>query len=334
MSHAETWIVARGGARLTVAALGGMVEAALRLADGRVVRPLFRPPWADTGEGPTEPPLLGALRGEFLCAPFGYARPQAALAPRWRSAASPGHGWPHGYGANHRWRLAARDAASISIEIDYPADQPIERLTRHLTVAPEGDGFTARSVIEARHACAVPVALHACFALPLRIGAVRLHPGAFRRGYTHPTEVEPGASRAAVDARFADLAAVPATAGGTIALDALPLEDDTEEVVLLAGSDGSFTVLDSVARTRTVLTWDAGQLPHCQVWISNRGRRAPPWDGRTLCVGIEPCRAAMDLGAGVSAGDNPMRADGFSTVVAIAPGIPWECSYHLTVVST
>ncbi len=321
----------QAGARLTVAALGGMVEARLRLPDGRLLEPLFRPHWANSPAAPAEPTLLGALRGEWLCVPFGYPREAATLTPAWRIAGEEPDDWPHGYSANHPWHVFAQDPGSLALAIDYPLGHAVSRLERRFTLAPGGEGFTVRSVVEVRRACALPVALHACLALPARAGAAHLRPGRFRRGYTHPSAIEPGRSRAAVDARFADLAAVPAAAGGTRAFNRLPLADAAEDVLFLAGCEGRFEVVDEVAGARTVLTWDAGRLPHCQVWVSNRGRRAPPWDGRNVCVGIEPCCAAMDLGSAVSAGPNPVRSDGFATEVAFSPAAPWECSYALRV---
>jgi hypothetical protein len=328
------WSLARRGARLDVSALGGMVEAALRLSDGRVVKPLWRPQWADDPEAPEGPPLMRALRGEWLCVPFGYARPSETLAQAWHSnsgAQAQAETWPHGYSANHAWRLLAQDADHLAIAIDYPPDVGISRLERHLALASDGSGFNVESVIHVRRECRVPVALHATFALPRSEGQVRLVPGQFELGYTHPTSIEPGRSHVAVDARFNDLTQVPAALGGTLRRDRLPLPTHAEEVLFLANTDGSFVLEDETAGIRTSLRWDPARLPHCQIWISNCGRTAFPWNGDNLCVGIEPCVSAMDLASAISAAANPLTEEGFRTCVELSPESPWRCEYTLTV---
>jgi hypothetical protein len=328
------FVLTHGGAELLVAPLGGMVEARLRLPDGRIIAPLFRPAWADAPDAPADPPLLRDLRGEWLCVPFGYPRARDELAPQWRAETEvPDEGavWPHGYSANHPWRLTERSSNRLSTAIDYPPGAPVERLERQLALGDDGASFSVESVIHIRRACALPVALHCTFAVPATVGALRLCPGRFARGYTHPTVVEAGRSVTAVGARFDDLASVPAAGGGRIALNRLPLAVPAEEVLLLAGADGSFALHDEAAGVVTTLRWDAERLPHCQIWISNGGRLAAPWSGRNHCVGVEPCCAAMDLGTTVSTRANPLTADGFATAVALSPGEPWRCSYTLAV---
>ena len=47
------------------------------------------------------------------------------------------------------------------------------------------------------------------------------------------------------------------------------------------------TVATTVEGYRATLTWNAQHFPSLMFWFSNYGRKAPPWSGRHLALGVE-----------------------------------------------
>ncbi|MFV2033599.1 MAG: hypothetical protein ACC631_00560 [Halocynthiibacter sp.] len=76
----------------------------------------------------------------------------------------------------------------------------------------------------------------------------------------------------------------------------LPLEVDTEELVITLVETGEARLINHADKIETRLNWDADVFPQCLLWLSNRGRSAFPWNTRFCAVGIEPIAAAFDLG--------------------------------------
>jgi hypothetical protein len=76
------------------------------------------------------------------------------------------------------------------------------------------------------------------------------------------------------------------------------------------------------------LDWDRALLPDLMLWVSHRGRLAPPWSGRHLALGVEPLNGAWDLGRiGRPPADHPLAArDG----IALHPDEPCVIRYRLS----
>lgn len=336
----KTWLLEWSHGRSTIHAAGGAIgHTELRLDDARWVAPFHEAPWVSRGEV-IDPPMLANLRGEWACLPFGRSYGAAdelpepwaaeALAPVSRDdgpLVASDH-LLHGYGSNADWRLVSQSAGSLIIAIEYPQDSAIERITRHISAVGGTPAMDISVEIVARRACARPFGFHPNFALRGRPESFRIEPGPFAFGLTHPTG-EPGVSTAKPDTRFADLSAVPLRAGGTGHFDLLPFAQATEEIVQLCGIDGSVRLVDDAAKAVWSLTWDARTMPSCLLWMSNRGRRYPPWNGENLCVGVEPVVSAFDLGTSIAAAANPIARDGVPTAVRLEPSVPARFGYRI-----
>jgi hypothetical protein len=314
--------------------LGGMVgPLTLVLEDGRAVSPLAVAPWGDDqgADYAALPPLLQRLRGEWPCVPFGAPEPPEGLPQAWRPAAKVAAGADfHGFSSHNPWQIAAQDEGAVTLAIDYPEDHPVARLERRIAGVPGQAALDLSLTIHARRAAAVPLALHPVFRLPQTPGAARLDPGPFAEGRSFPLPVEPGVSRLTPDARFQTLVQVPA-GQGTLALDRLPLEGRTEELVQLCGTTGRVTLANDEEGYAATLDYDAAVFPSTMLWLSNRGRSAYPWKNRFLGLGIEPVRAAFDLGPDVGADPaNPIARAGFPTALEIAPGRPFTTRYRIS----
>jgi len=258
-----------------------------RLPDGRKVSPLHVAPWAGDPQAASLPGILRALRGDFVCVPFGADR-ALALAGDWAHLSCPAPekpGAPHGPSSNAVWK---RQDDGLHLTLVYPDDSPVSLLDR--VIRPDPD----------------------CPAIDM---VLTLH---IRR------DLAPAA-------RFADLAAVPLTAGGTADLSRLPLPYATEELVQLTDAGGRATLTWPGEGFRAHLTWDAGHFPDLILWVSNRGRAAFPWNGRHQALGLEPVCAAFDLGTRISAGPNPLQTATHPTARSFCAGEVFTTRHRIAV---
>jgi hypothetical protein len=320
--------------RLEVQTLGAMAgPIRFRLGDGRTVEPMQVAPWAEEPGAADLPGILRRLRGEWPCVPFGIAR-EVALAGAWADlvpdlAAGPAE--PHGACSNADWTWEdAGDDATLALSFSPPSG-PVRRITRRIRPDADAPAVDFELVVEAAEPCRLPIGVHPVFRIP-EGGAVLSVPGA-DGGMVFPAEVEPGVSRLAPGAAFADLAAVPATGGRTCDLTRLPLPWPTEELVQLAVASGRAELRHVDDGVTVTLDWDATHFPSLVLWFSNRGRTAWPWSGRHMAIGIEPVAAAFDLGTAISAGANPLGARGVATAVELHPGRPFRTRYRIGVQS-
>jgi hypothetical protein len=330
---------------LNVHARGGMLGG-VSLRDGdRRVTPFYEAPWLDDNdETPRQAGLLAQLRSEFPGVPFGVPWSPDAVVESWKKSLAASvderddpldasDDLLHGYACVGEWTLVRQTDLSIEITIEYPPESSIARVVRVIRADPNGPAIDFSVKVEARRKTLRPIGLHPNLALPLKAGALQIHPGQFRFGVVHPGGPEPGVSRAAPGAVFEQLDHVPLRTGGTAAFDRLPFAHDTEEIIQLCGVDGSVVLTNEASQVAYRLTWDACVLPSLLLWISNRGRTYSPWNGRNLCLGVEPVASAFELGCRPSLTANPINARGIPTAVSIEPGKPVEMAYRFEIVA-
>ena len=63
--------------------------------------------------------------------------------------------------------------------------------------------------------------------------------------------------------------------------------------------------------------------------VLNRGRKAPPWSGRHLALGIEPVCSPFGLGPETARADNPLARSGVATALDFAPDQPFTTRYRI-----
>ncbi|MPW21850.1 hypothetical protein GCT13_34520 [Paraburkholderia sp. CNPSo 3157] len=319
--------------------LGGVT---LKKGDRRY-QPFYEAPWISDG---TAPPagLLGQLRSEFPCVPFGVPYEPETVVADWRDsvAAAVMHddhpldtsdNLLHGYVCVGEWTLVSQTAHEIHIALDYPVSSSIARVVRVIRADPHGPAIDFSVKVEARRKTRRPIGLHPNLALPKVAGAFQIHPGVFQFGMVHPAGPEPGVSRAVPGAMFDRLDSVPVRDGGTTAFDRFPFEHDTEEIIQLCGVDGVVTLTDDELQVTYRLTWDASALPSLLLWISNRGRSYSPWNSRNVCLGVEPVSSAFELGCRAGLAENPINERGVPTALSIEPDRPLEIAYRFEIMN-
>lgn len=280
----DCWSFDWNGVRGELWPLGGMLGPVwFTLPDGREVQPFAVAPWSDD---PAErladqPPILHRLRGEFPCVPFGVPEPPRNLPGHWTEGvdpdAAPVDPNVHGYSSNHDWHLVEQDETGITIAIDYPADHPVRRLERRITLRTPGVlGFDL--VVEMRRDATLPMGLHPIFALPEQPGSARLSIPSLGKARTFPVAVEEN-SIFEPDQTLDSLTAIRLLDGTTMDMTALPLDAATEELVAVHPGDGAVELALPQAGYAVDLRWDITSFPQCLLWLSNRGRQAYPWSG-------------------------------------------------------
>lgn len=268
----------------------------LKLDDGREVTPLAEAPWqgeAETTADASIPAHLRHLGGEWACVPFG------------RSGVDP---VVHGYGTDNMWRLTRADAHAGEWQIDYPADHPIERLTRTVAGVPGKAAVAFTLSVLPRRDCVLPVGLHPILTLPQPGEDIRIE-AEFAHGETFPVVFERGVSLLAPARRFISLDALPLAAGGAGNVAGLS-HRATEEAFQIFGVSGSLRVVYPRQRYAVLLEWSAADFPTCLFWMSAGGRRQKPWNGRFRGLGVEPLAAsfAERAGEGAITGGRAFRA--------------------------
>lgn len=319
---------------VSVNALGGMIgPTVFVLPDGRPASPFHSAPWRNEPEADTLDGLLAGLQGEWPCVPFGYPMPSNDYPANWPAGIEEAAKVTdvHGFGSGAMWTFTAADAEEIALAVDYPQEHAVRRLERVVRPNPDAPTIDIVLTIHMRRASREPIGLHGCFRLPRVVGGATLEPGAFQVGRTHPVTVEPEAPIFAQDETFSSLDRVPGRTGQDIDASRLPFARNGEDLLQLDGCDGQFSLAMPDEGYRTNMRWDNSILPSVLLWYSNRGRSAPPWNNRHMCIGIEPICSPFGLSPDMARADNPIAASGTPTCVSLSPKTPLTIRYSIGV---
>lgn len=321
---------------LSVQSLGGMLGPVLLiLPDGRQVSPLHVAPWGNDPQRGILPEILQELRGEWPCVPFGSDAVRT-LPNSWSATGANFEGAevPHGHGSNVHWEWADCNEHEISLTCHYPESHPVRLLRRRIVPDPQMAAVDITLDIEVRRACRLPLGLHPTFRLPTQPGSVLIEPGAYGRVYSFPGDVEPDEALFAPDRHWPSLGKVETRNGVVVDAAQVPLAADTEDLLQLADIDGTVALHYLTEGFRARLSWQKEHFPSLLLWYSNRGRKAYPWMGRHVALGVEPVASAFDLGPAVSNADNPLSRNGTATRIDFEPGRTFTTRYRLAVEPT
>lgn len=320
---------------LSVQRLGAMMAPVCFLLDGqRQVCPMHIAPWADEPGAAALPGILRRLRGDWPCVPFGAAAPLLNGTARWaadQEQVDGGDNHVHGYASNHDWDWCAAPSGQLVLAIDYPTDSPVHRLERRIEPVPGKAAVDLHLSIQVRRDCRLPIGLHPVFRLPARTGAACLEPPLFSQGLSYPGTLEPGAALIAPDQAFSDLAQLRRRDGGLLDATVLPLADEVEELLQLNDVEGHCSLAYADERYRVRLHWQKEHFPSLLLWLSNHGRKAEPWRGRHLALGIEPVCSPFGLNIGTALADNPIARSGTPTARAFTAGETFVTRYRIEV---
>jgi galactose mutarotase-like enzyme len=287
-------------------------------------------PWGEVLD-PGIPGHLRRLGGEFFCLPFGGGGTVRDPVPGWESLTTvPGNEPMHGPPANEDWQIIAHDRNHVRMVINLPDEYPVSRIERRITLGLDRPSARTDVTLEIRRDGRVPVAFHPILRLPENLAQLVLSAD-FAQGFTYPAVIEPDRMATEPGREFARLEDVPKRRGGSVDLTHLPFGARVDDAILLAGMKGPIRASFLDEGFGVTIDWPRDLLPHCLLWIHDRGIDVPPWNGSYRGIGIEPMAAAFDAPWAVSVGDNPLNAAGFPTALEVSLGRPVELYCEMSV---
>jgi hypothetical protein len=328
----EKWIFEHKFGHFELQSLGGMLGPVVFNLGNRKVSPMFVAPWENDPQASHLDPFFQKLRGVFPCVHFG----------EWQNVTDPDPEWDilntgkrqdllHGYSSHNNWTLVEKNEHRISIEIEYPADHPIRKLTRSIIPSPHAPALEIELVVEPRRDCDLPIGVHPTFRIPERPGSIRLYPADFKFGLTFPGKNIPESTQIKPNHTFTFLTHIQKLGEGELDLSQLPPTEPVEIILQLCGTDGSFSLYYTNEDYNVKLEWDKDHFPSCLLWMSYKAIPSFPWSSKTMALGVEPVNSAFDLGPYVSASENPISRKGVSTCTKFFSERIWKTNYRLSV---
>lgn len=292
--------------------VGGQLRQVKFRIGRQTVEPFSTAPWCDQPEARKLIPLLRELRGDFFCAPFGAG-------PAWRGEAHP----PHGEPANATWKVKAsaggRLVATLQTRI-----RP-GRITKVIE-AREGETNLYQAHLLEGFQGRMCLGHHAMLDFN-RNGPGLISTSRLRLAQVLPAPFEDPAQGGYCSLKegawFRRLDRVPMANGGMTDLTRFPAREGFEDLVMLQHQDADDFAWAAVVFPARKFVWfslkNPAHLASTVMWHSNGGRNYPPWSGRHRGVlGIEDVTAYFHLGLAASLADNPWRAKGVPTSVALS----------------
>ena len=111
----------------------------------------------------------------------------------------------------------------------------------------------------------------------------------------------------------------------------LPFAGDVEELLQIQGLDGTVALVNHAEGYRARLSWQKEHFPSLLLWMSNRGRKFEPWNGRHVALGIEPICSPFGLGPATALADNPIAASGTPTALDFSADHTFVARYRIEV---
>jgi len=320
-----SWILESPQVRLAVTQRGGHMAPVTFLRDtGLPVQPYHVSPWQNERRADLPAPVLGSLRGDWFCLPFG------GNGAEFRGERHP----PHGEAAGSPWRFveATRAGAKTSLVLAFEPTVRAGRIVKELSLVDGHNAVYSRHVVSG-FAGPAPCGHHATLAMPDTEGAFRVSTGPLAFGMTNPARFSDPAKgeyqALAIAARFADLAAVPVLERGAPDADLTRLparrgHADLVQVVLRPESLGWTCAVRGDEGWMWYALKDPRVLRSTLLWIENRGRHGVPWLGRNNCLGLEDVTAFFAEGLAASAGTNLLTRLGVPTAIEFSATTPTE----------
>jgi hypothetical protein len=179
--------------------------------------------------------------------------------------------------------------------------------------------------VTAREHVLIPIGIHPTFSVSPEPYQTRIQCGEFSVGKTYPVEFEPS-SEFKVGQTFTSLASVPRTDGKFEDATKYPFADNREELVQLLNASGMVSIERHDLGYKSILEWQPEKLPHCCLWMSNKGRSEYPWLSRHLALGVEPTHSYFDLNPALAVADGVESRHG---LVEIDINKPFVMNYSI-----
>jgi len=310
----ESYLLSTDLVRLAVTATGGMLGPVTFFPnDPMPISPYAVAPWAEESLPEGIPPMLAALRGDWVCSAFGEN-----LEP-YQGRELP----PHGETANRHWRALAHGKSAAGCWMRLSVDLPLQGgfcestttlLRDHTVVYQRHDFGGLIGPLNPGH--------HATLAMPGTPGSGRLSFSPHRVAWTY---IEPAAkpedrgySWLKPNSEIHDLHAVPCIDGSTTDICRYPSRRGFEDLAIVCADPDLAMAWCAVTVPERGYVWfslrDPNMLASTLLWFSNGGRHFSPWNGRHInVVALEDVTAFFHVGLVASCRHNFLNERGIRT---------------------
>jgi hypothetical protein len=326
-----SWRIASSEVEAFVTETGGHLGPVTFERQGRKIRPYSVSPWGQESFKPPLPPILQILRGDFFCLPFG------GNTTPYRGEKHP----VHGETANARWRFESLEKREgrTGLHLSLRTKVRPGRVDKRIFLIDGQNVLYCRHVISGMSG---PINLghHAMLKFPDEPGSGRLSTSRFVYGQVLPQPFESaelgGYCCLKPGGEFHLLQSVPMANGGKADLSRYPARRGFEDLIMLVSDDKSKMAWTAVAFPQQQFVWfalkDPRVLRETVMWMSNRGRHYPPWNGRHVSVlGLEEVTSYFHLGLAESAQPNAISAKGYPTCLRLDARKPLAVNYIMGV---
>ena len=282
------------------------------------VQPYLVSAWQYEKNVPVSDPVVGLLRGDLFCLPFGGGS----------------HGGKdyilHGETAVKPWTFEAIDRVGETTALTLTMDigLPKGRVTKTLAVVDGQNVVYSRHLLEG-FSGRFPLGHHATLAMPDQEGSVKIDTSPKAFGLTYPIPAgDPALGEyysLAVGKPFKDLRRVPTIFQRPAFTDssAYPRWRGYVDLVAMFNRPSRTPAWTTATFTNEGFLWfslkDASVLPTVMLWSENHGRHNSPWNGRNNCLGIEDLVGFLALGIGPSLAPNVVSKAGIPTCMTLSP---------------
>ena len=315
--NAEGWQVETDSVSVFTAKGGAMTApVTFKFADGTTASPYHVTPWQDENKAGMADNCLKNLRGEFFCLPFGG-----------NGDALNGEIHPcHGEVSGEDWNLADVQESDKGVTMEYKFSMKARagEVTKKITINYGETVLYLSDTVSGSHG-EMPAGHHPIIRMPLDGNKMYLSFGKFDAGrispgfFSNPDVKEyqylaPGASFDSIekiptifkDPEFADYSVYPSPYGFCDLFSVLKKPSDQPAWSAAVYPEEGFLWFTLK---------DASVLPMTSVWVSNSGRFASPWNGRTYCIGVEDSCSYFAAGLKQSVEENELNKMGYPTTL-------------------
>lgn len=321
-----SWLLRSDTVTCALTKQGGHLGPVVLFPDSeKSIQPYHVSPWQGEALQPDEP-VLRMLRGDFFCFPFGAS-------PPWRGETHR----VHGETAYATWKQPRWSSKGGVHQFNAKMESRVRpgHVTKRLWLR---DG---ESVIYTQHELSgfrgrMPLGHHATLSPPA-LGQLRISTSPIQFGSTVPRNAlqtqEQEYYALAPKARFRNLNRVPTIWKDEPFADCsvFPAREGFVDIVSLYAKKTTSPVWTCAVASEAGYLWfalkDPAVLPTTTIWMENRGRHGPPWNGRNCCIGLEDVCAYHAEGIKASAQRNDLNDNGIPTSLLLNPKRPTCINY-------
>ncbi len=308
----NAWKLSNGETELALTVKGGQMAPVKFFADtDSPVEPYYISPWQEESDPIDGPGVLEALRGDFLCMPFGGDNTHAGEVHP-----------PHGEVSGDDWRFSGgtADGDETFIELNLETKIRPGKVTKRIALRRGHSALYINHLIEGftgpitlgHHAIMPGDRTHYLSTLPLITGFTDSTPPPPSSGEyfsTEPGQFFDSLSEVPTiwkDPSTADYSMFPSRDGFVDILQVFPESPKLGDPMWFTAAVPSHGYLWFSLKK-------PGILPSTVLWQDNHGRHGAPWNGRNSCMGIEEVLGFLASGLRASAVENVLTKKGLQT---------------------